>query len=99
MVRNQIAAEPFDRSLFGQKLMDATGTASVPVARQAAYLARYCEWLESKTVVREDHYVDRHFLDEHGAYYSRNLEPPLSSVRRFHLFSTAFSDDEFGKYL
>jgi hypothetical protein len=99
MVRNRIAAEPFDYVRFGQVLMEATGAASVPVVRQASYLARYCRQLGAQTIVREDHYIDRHFLDEYGAYYSRNLDPPSNSVRRFHLFTAAFDDPQFGRYL
>jgi hypothetical protein len=42
------------------------------VAAQAKYLARYCEGLGAKTIVVEQRYVDRHYLDY----------PNLSKIRR-----------------
>ncbi|MBS2013567.1 MAG: hypothetical protein JST00_11805 [Deltaproteobacteria bacterium] len=68
-------------------------------AHQVDYIARYCERLGAKTVVREDHYVDRHYLDEYGLYYSRALRPPRSVVRRFHVFARTFSEVAFSRLL
>lgn len=98
MVVNNIDARPFAVDAFKRQLTEASRS-KLPerVIAQVAYLARYCSWLEAKTVVSEDHYIDRHFLDEHALYYSRNLQPPPNFVRRFHLFSRSISDKQLGK--
>lgn len=96
MVENDIVALPFDREGFANALTSAAGTEDAPVVAQVAYIARYAAWLGAKTIVREDHYVDRHFVDEHALYYSRNLRLPPNSVKRFHLFSRDVSNDELG---
>ncbi len=99
MIRNLIRAQAFDPAIFQTALTEAAGFAEErPVADQVEYLARYAKRIGAATVVREDHYIDRHFLDEHAVYYGRALEPPPNSVTRFHLFATAFSDDELGTY-
>ena len=102
MVENRIVAGPFDRVAFARDLTAAAGGKTpdkVPFVGQVKYLARYCKRLGAKTVLREDHYVDRHFLDEHVLYYGRSLEPTASHVVRFHVFSRVFSDAEFGDLL
>lgn len=96
MIQNRISVEAFERNAFGAALAAASrppGSRGEPILEgQIAYLARYGERLGAKTVVREDHYVDRHFLDEYALYYCLSLEPPPNSVRRFHLFSSTFDD-------
>lgn len=61
---------------------------------QVRYLARYVARLGALTFVVEDHYVDRHFVDEFGLYYSRRLSLPTNSCRRIHFFSRRFTDEE-----
>jgi hypothetical protein len=87
-VRNQIAVVPFDAFDFERRLREASGEGSS--AGQVRYLARYCAWLKAKTVVVEQHYIDRHYLDEFAFYYCRSLSPPPNHVCRFHLFDKAF---------
>lgn len=99
MVENRIVAEAFELDAFRKALTAAAGNDKVPVASQVRYLARYCKRLGAKTVVRENHYIDRHFLDEHALYYSRNLRPPPNHVRRFHVFQREFSDAELSALL
>lgn len=94
MLRNRISVRAFSRTSFCAALMSASGDDGITVD-QVDYLARYCERLGARTVVQEDHYVDRHYLDEYGLYYSRALRPPRSAVRRFHVFSSKFSSKAF----
>src|SRR4029077_10626714 len=95
---NQIGASQFEVESFKRDLTKASLSEIDRVVDQVKYLARYCSWLDAKTVVAEDHYIDRHFLDEHALYYSRNLQPPPNYVRRFHLFLTGFTDKKLGEY-
>lgn len=99
MVVNKIEVKPFEMDGFKRLLTEASySQLTTHVVDQVAYLARYCSWLDAKTVVSEDHYIDRHFLDEHALYYSRNLQPtPTNSVRRFHLFTRQISDKQLSK--
>jgi hypothetical protein len=98
MLRNRIDVRSFNRASFCEALTRASSDDGEPVD-QVDYLARYCERLGAKTVVKEDHYVDRHYLDEYGLYYSRSLQPPRSAVRRFHVFSAKFNDGAFSRML
>jgi len=98
MVFNKVEVRPFNVDGFKRQLTEASLSKSADhVVDQVSYLARYCSWLEAKTVISEDHYIDRHFLDEHALYYSRNLQPPPNFVRRFHLFSRSISDKQLSK--
>lgn len=99
MIENRIVTEAFELDAFRKALTAAAGNDKFPVCSQVRYLARYCKRLGAKTVVREEHYIDRHFLDEHALYYSRNLRPPANHVRRFHVFSRVFSDADLSMLL
>lgn len=98
MLRNRVVVQAFDSARFRAELTKASGDDG-PAVPQVDYLARYCKRLGAKTVVREDHYVDRHYLDEFGLYYSRSLRPPTSAVRRFHVFSNRFDETSFSRTL
>ncbi len=100
MPENAIAVRPFDETGFAAELVQAAGQggpSSVP--RQITYLAHYCRRLGARTVAREERYIDRHYIDEFAAYYSRSLVAPANYVKRFHLFSWDFDDDEFNRML
>ena len=70
-----------------------------PIPDQVTYLARYCKRLGAQTIVREQHYMDRHYVDEYAFYYSRMLSPPTNAVERIHFFAKKFSDGEFTELL
>ena len=93
-VRSRITAVPFSAPDFVRRIREASRAAptSRTVVAQVAYLARYCEALGAKTVVIEDHYIDRHYLAEFAFYYCRSLSPPENHVRRFHLFDVHFDE-------
>ena len=95
-VANEIHASAFALRDFERALVDASRGKEAPCA-QIKYLTRYCAWLGALTVVREEHYVDRHFVDEHGLYYSRMLQPPPNAVRRFHLFRRSFTNVDLAR--
>jgi len=88
-VRNNITVVRFRPQDFVRRINAASGATAT--ARQVRYLARYCKWLGIKTVVIEDHYIDRHYLDEFAFYYCRSLAPPPNHVQRFHVFNVDFN--------
>jgi hypothetical protein len=94
MPANAISARAFGVDSFKKALAAASSAAPGHGSDQIDYLARYCKRLGAQTVVREEHYIDRHFLDEHALYYCRNFHPPPSHVRRFHLFARAFTETD-----
>lgn len=47
------------------------------------------------TMVIEDHYVDRHFIEEVGIYYARCLRPPPNYCGRIHVFRGRLTEAEF----
>lgn len=93
-VRNRITVVPFGAASFVELIRAASRAAptSRTVVAQVEYLARYCKALGARTVVIEDHYIDRHYLDEFAFYYCRSLSPPENHVRRFHLFEQSFDE-------
>lgn len=91
---NAITVTSFAPMEFARALIAASESGDPDVPPQVDYLARYCELLGAKTVLREETYIDRHYMDEYAAFYSRMLRPPRHSMRRFHLFSHVMSGSE-----
>jgi hypothetical protein len=52
----------------------------------ARYLGAYLEELGVTTVLEEDHYVDRHFVEDFAAYYARSFNAPEPYCGRLHFF-------------
>jgi len=91
MTLNSIRVQRFTRPSFVRALAAASGGDAGRAPEQVKYLARYCAKLGARTVVQEHVYVDRHYMDEYAAYYSRMLTPPKHTVIRFHVFGSAFT--------
>lgn len=53
----------------------------------------------ASTILQETHYIDRHFIEEVGSYYSRCLDAPVNFCQRFHLFSDSISQQGLEKIL
>lgn len=102
MVANAVRVLAFHESEF-ESVICEPGGAPLPRPRQVTYLAKYANRLGARSMVVESFYIDRHYLDEYAAYYSRMLDPPVHAVRRVHLFrrhlSEAELDDAFNKSL
>lgn len=73
---------PFSRDLLLQQFGHVQGY----VRPSVQYLAGYLEELGVHGVVVEEHYVDRHYLDDFTSYYSRSFNAPTSSCGRLHFF-------------
>ncbi|MFT3714050.1 MAG: hypothetical protein QM817_40835 [Archangium sp.] len=99
-VSNNITVEPFSPAEF-ERLAGASceGTTDGPAADQVGYVSRYMEWLGAKSIVVEQHYVDRHFREEFDLYYSRLLNPPTTHCRRLHFFTKNLSREALGELL
>jgi len=90
-MENELTIEPFTKDRLIRVLApEQTGRGDQPPL-QVGYLANYCEMLKAKTIVCESQYVDRHYIDEFAAYYSRKLSSPSNLTRRVHLFSHELS--------
>ena len=57
--------------------------------RQLEYVDRYVRQAEigAKSIAVEEHYIDRDFIEDHSAFYSRNLTELPNYCRRVHFFS------------
>ncbi len=51
------------------------------------YLWNYLRELGAASVIREDRYIDRHFLDDFANYYTRAFRVPEAHCARLHFFS------------
>lgn len=76
------------REWFDEALESNGGDASVE------YLWDYLAELGAKTVLVEDDYIDRHFLDEFSHYYARAFQVPSARCQRFHFFAGDGEIDE-----
>ncbi|MBI3864170.1 MAG: hypothetical protein HY290_19985 [Planctomycetia bacterium] len=57
---------------------------------QVAYLAEYLRQLGCKTLVVENHYVDRDYIADVSLFYSRSLRAYPNYCQRWHFFSETF---------
>jgi hypothetical protein len=55
--------------------------------RQLGYIEQYIRDQRCETIVIEDHYIDRDYMEDHSIFYSKNLSPYPNSCRRIHFFS------------
>lgn len=93
--RLSVRCVPFDPTSLPELVAEACGANwrdGPPV--QVAYLASYLAQSDchAHTVVVEEPYVDRHFLEEYAAYYATVLRPPRRDSVRLHFFDIEFDD-------
>ncbi len=73
-------------------LKTALGLSPVPLQSddesfvQLRYLERYASDLECGCFAIESPYIDRDYIEDHSAFYSKNLFPYPNSCRRVHFF-------------
>lgn len=58
------------------------------------YFQEYFEHLDAQTIVVENDYTDRDFLDDYAAYYVRCFRPYRKKCTRLHFFKHRFSDGQ-----
>ena len=59
--------------------------------RQLAYVQKYVRELDCRSVVVEEHYIDRDYMEDHSIFYSKNLYPYPNFCRRVHFFNCELS--------
>lgn len=80
-------------TLGSKTLVDVLGLKAPPFTRtkapfrQLEYIQEYVRELKCRTVVVEQHYIDRDHIEDHSAFYSRNFVPYENFCRRLHFFS------------
>lgn len=65
----------------------------------AEYFKSYFSHLDAQTIVVENDYIDRDFLEDFAAYYVRCFHDYERKCTRLHFFRHAFSEDEFVELL
>jgi hypothetical protein len=55
-------------------------------SRSAKYLAIYLGEMKARSMLLEEHYVDRHYLEDFAHFYSRSFGAPDVSCQRLHFF-------------
>lgn len=68
---------------------------------QLIYLTRYLEnpAINCQTIVAEDEYIDRHFLEDYAEYYARCFPYHQRKCSRLHFFNEKFDEHEFKEAL
>lgn len=68
---------------------------------QLIYLNRYLRdpSINCKTIIAEDEYIDRHYLEDYAEYYARCFPTHPRKCSRLHFFSSSFDEHEFKEAL
>lgn len=62
---------------------------------QLTYLASYLEQIRCATVLIEDHYVDRDYVEDMAIFYARSLRAYPPYCQRMHFFTEPFDEEEW----
>ena len=68
---------------------------------QLNYLCDYLsvDHIDAQTIVVENEYVDRHYLEDYSEYYARCFPAHPRMCSRIHFFSSSFDEQQFTKAL
>lgn len=77
-----------------------TGSAQrseILIKPQLTYLCNYLEvdHINAKTIVVENEYIDRHYLEDYSEYYARCFASHPRKCVRVHFFSNEFTEGDF----
>lgn len=93
--RHAIHAQPFEADL-GELFPAPTGLEEDPwPSAQLQYLGKYLDRLGCKSVLVEDHYVDRDYISDLSIFYARSLRSYPNFCHRLHFFSKPLSDEQW----
>jgi hypothetical protein len=62
---------------------------------QAIYLGGYLSEIRASTIIVENEYIDRDYLEDYAAYYARCFKHYSRWCKRIHFFSTAVTEESF----
>jgi len=87
-IDNQLWCQAFSTSEFIEEIRLASqATDYTDNSNQADYLANYLEDIGARSLLIENRYMDRHFIEEVGTFYSRCLSQKRNYTTRIHAFS------------
>lgn len=75
---------PFSRESLSQELDCERDDHEV--SHTVEYLAAYLAYLDASSMLVEEHYIDRHYLEEFSQYYARSFNAPQPWCTRVHFF-------------
>lgn len=79
-------------SLFASMANEWCAPEDVARNPRAQYIAEYLKALNAQTIVVEDDYVDRDFLEDFASYYVRCFKRYSKTCRRLHFFRSTFNE-------
>ncbi|MGQ0723259.1 MAG: hypothetical protein ACT4PE_17060 [Candidatus Eiseniibacteriota bacterium] len=100
--RNNVRCIPFSADAFRRVVQHARGAeteSGADIGVQTQYLGAYLEDLDAASLVVEDHYIDRHFIEEVALYYSRCLSSYPNWCTRIHVFTEMLDDEELASLI
>jgi hypothetical protein len=92
---------PFSPGALAEIVVEKSFEKATHVSEKAhvEYLGDYLAHLGACTIIVEEEYVDRDFLEDFAAYYVRCFAPYKRVCARLHFFSADIADGEFLKIL
>jgi hypothetical protein len=96
---NTVECVDFDLGTFIDLVLEYSGSVGEAPNEQTKYLAAYLDRLGAETLVVESHYIDRHFMEEVGLYYSSRLQSVPNSCARIHVFAVPLDDRQLDRRL
>lgn len=96
-----ISVLPYSLNSLVRIFRNKTGTdiRDIRNKRQVLHLHEYCQNQGIKTIVLESDYIDRDYLEDYAAYYSRSFSSYSKKVGRLHFFNTSFTQGQFKNWL
>lgn len=94
----------FDKSSFHTLFSDDSDRNIHTNKIQIKYLGEYLDYLKAKTIIIENNYIDRSYLEDYSSYYSRCFNSYDKKCKRLHFFKdykylNCFSDEEFRQWM
>jgi len=91
---------PYSRDYLVEFVRFKTGwdrRSEVSKKQQLTYLCNYLEvdHIDAKTIVVENEYIDRHYLEDYSEYYARCFPSHPRQCSRLHFFRSEFSESQF----
>ena len=74
----KVRVEPFNKNDILAKYLGPSDAAK--------YMIKYLDALKCRSVIVEDHYVDRHYQADYAAYYATSFRAPSPICKRLHFF-------------
>jgi hypothetical protein len=92
---------PYDLAALCRLVAEASNDRAESFERSvhATFFKSYFAELGAKSILIEEQYTDRDYLEDYAAYYSRCFHEFPRSCRRLHFLSTELTEADYGKVL